>query len=92
VARATAREHLKEMYFVYVMKSKINGRLYKGITGNIEKRLKDHNSGKTRTTRKWKPYELVYFEAASDRATARKREKYFKTVSGSRYLKRKTGP
>jgi putative endonuclease len=80
------------MYFVYVMKSKINGRLYKGITGNIEKRLKDHNSGKTRTTKKWKPYELVYFEAVNDRIEARKREKYFKTLSGSKYLKAKMGP
>ena len=42
-------------YFVYVLESEIDGRLYKGQTSDIEKRLTEHNSGKTKSTKGYKP-------------------------------------
>ena len=74
-------------YFVYVLESEIDGRLYIGQTSDIEKRLTEHNSGKTKSTKGYKPWKLVYFETFETRDEALLREKYFKTGSGREFLK-----
>ena len=77
------------MYFVYVLKSEKDGRLYKGFTDNIDRRLKEHNSGKTKSTKPYKPWKLVYFEECSDKENARKRELFLKSGIGRNFLKNK---
>ncbi len=47
------------MYFVYVLRSEVDDRLYKGLTKNIDKRLKEHNSGKMKSTKGYTPWDLV---------------------------------
>jgi putative endonuclease len=74
-------------YFVYILESEIDGRLYKGQTSDIENRLTEHNSGKTKSTKGYKPWKLVYFERYETRDEALLREKYFKTGSGREFLK-----
>jgi putative endonuclease len=74
-------------YFVYVLESEIDGRLYKGQTRDINKRILEHNSGKTKSTKGYKPWKLVYFEKFETRDEAVLREKYFKTGSGRELLK-----
>lgn len=76
-------------YFVYVLESYIDGRLYKGQTSDIEKRIIEHNSGKTKSTKGYKPWKLVYFETFETRDEAVIREKYFKTGIGREFLKEK---
>ena len=73
-------------YFVYVLKSEIDGRLYKGQTTDLEKRVKEHNSGKTKSTKGYVPWKLVYFEKFNLIEKALIREKYFKTGSGREFL------
>jgi len=75
------------MYYTYVLKSKLDGRLYKGHTHNLENRIKEHNSGKTFSTKTYVPWELVYFEEFLTREEAVSREKYFKSGVGREYLK-----
>lgn len=79
------------MYFVYVLKDE-NGNLYEGQTENLEARLKQHNSGKTKTTSKSRSWEVTYFETFENRIEAVNREKYFKTAAGRRFLKTKLVP
>jgi len=74
------------MYFVYVIKSKVDGRLYKGLSTDPENRLREHNTGKTKSTRPYKPWELVYTEEFDDIEEARKRELYLKSGIGREYL------
>ncbi len=77
------------MYHVYVLRSLINGKFYTGYTGDIEKRLKQHNSGSGgRFTKLNKPFELVYKEEYDDKYVAQKRERELKTSKG-RYLVKK---
>ncbi len=76
------------MFYVYVLKDR-DGNLYKGMTSNLESRLKEHKSGKTKTTRKMDGIEIVYQEAYSSPDEARKREVYFKTAAGRKFLKTK---
>ncbi|MBU1862994.1 MAG: GIY-YIG nuclease family protein [Candidatus Omnitrophica bacterium] len=74
------------MYFVYVLQSLKDGNRYTGISKDPEKRLKEHNSGLVTSTKKRKPFELVFVEKCKDRIAARKKEKYFKSGFGRKYI------
>jgi putative endonuclease len=70
------------MYFVYILRSVKTGEYYKGLTDNFERRLHEHEIGKSLTT-KWRlPLEIVHVELCEMRKEARKLEKYFKSGAG----------
>ena len=75
------------MYTVYVLRDE-NGKIYKGMTSNLARRLAEHLSGKTRTTRGMVSPEIVYTEVLPDRIQARVREKYLKSSAGRRFLQK----
>ena len=77
------------MMFVYVLRSEQDGRLYVGMSADVEKRLREHNSGRTKSTKGYRPWNLVDKEAFPDRETARKREKYLKSGYDKQWLKTK---
>ena len=62
-------------------------KLYTGYTNDLKSRLKEHNNGTVESTKNRIPFELVYYEACLDKNKAIKREKYFKTGFGRRFLK-----
>jgi putative endonuclease len=62
------------MYYVYVIKSHRDNKLYTGFTNNIERRTKEHHNGLVRATRFRRPFNLVYYEAYSSEKDARHRE------------------
>ena len=74
------------MYFVYVLRSRLNGRFYTGMTQDVENRVREHNSGRVRSTKAYIPYDLVYQETLDSRRSAREREKYLKSAAGKRFL------
>jgi len=74
------------MFYVYVLRSLEKGRRYVGMTKHLDRRLKEHNEGKNRSTKGFKPFELVHVEEFEERTEARKREKYLKSGSGREYL------
>lgn len=76
------------MFTVYILKSAVVVKSYVGVTDNIERRLKEHNSGKSYYTKKYTPWNVVYTEKFELFSEARKREKYFKSASGRRQLKK----
>jgi putative endonuclease len=75
-------------FYVYVLRDNKN-KLYKGVTNNITRRLKEHRSGKTRTTSNMEDINVVYTEIYDNFPEARKRELYLKTAAGRRFLKEK---
>jgi len=75
------------MYSVYILKDE-NNKLYKGLTNNLERRLKEHKSGKTITTSRMKNLEIFYVEKFDNFEEARKRELYFKNAAGRRFIKK----
>jgi len=74
------------MFYVYVLRSLEKGRRYVGMTKHLDRRLKEHNEGKNRSTKGFTPFELVHVEEFEERIEARKREKYLKSGSGREYL------
>ena len=75
-------------YYTYVIQSEVDGRFYKGQTENIASRILQHNSGKTKSTKGYLPWKLVYFEKFKTREEALLREKYFKSGVGREFLKK----
>lgn len=88
---AGRREGLKtyseKMFYVYVLQSLKTGVFYKGLTDNIDRRLKEHESGKSPTTKRLLPVKLVYVEICDNRQAARELEKYFKSGFGREIIK-----
>ncbi|MEJ2595796.1 MAG: GIY-YIG nuclease family protein [bacterium] len=62
---------------------------YYGSCQDIDKRLAEHNRGKVRYTKGRASWVLIYFEEFESRAEAMKREKFFKSIEGYKYLKSK---
>jgi putative endonuclease len=79
------------MFYVYILKSLKNGRLYTGSTNNIERRLHEHNIGQTKYTSKTGPFELVYKEVYNTKLEATRRERFLKTGKGRELLKQILG-
>ena len=75
------------MFFVYAIKSKKDGRIYVGLTQNVESRINNHNKGWNTSTKGYIPWELIYYEAAENSSIARSREKHFKSGIGKDWLK-----
>ena len=77
-----------EQWFVYVIQSLKDGSLYTGMSQNPENRLLEHNNKKSTYTSSRVPWEIIYIEECADRLEARKREKYFKSSAGRRFIKK----
>jgi putative endonuclease len=75
------------MYFTYVLKSLKDQKLYIGFTSDLKNRIKEHNDGLVESTKNRIPFIVLYYEACVSEKKAIKREKYFKTGFGRRFLK-----
>ena len=75
-------------FYVYVLKSD-SGRSYIGHSKDLDNRVAEHNSGKSKATRGKGPWKLVYSEKFDTRSEAVMRERYFKTVAGRIELRAK---
>ncbi|MCR4306428.1 MAG: GIY-YIG nuclease family protein [Patescibacteria group bacterium] len=79
-------------WFVYILKSKEQRKFYTGKTDDLEKRLLEHNSRNNKGyTSRFQPWVLVYSEIQPTEKVALRREKYFKSAAGRRWLKRNVG-
>lgn len=75
------------MYYTYVLRSLKDKKLYFGFCSDLKGRFEEHNNGKVESTKERRPLDLIYYEACLDEKKAIKREKYFKTGFGRRFLK-----
>jgi len=83
------RVTIMNSFFVYILKSLKDNKLYIGQTNNLESRLSRHNSGKVIATRNRRPLVLIYNEEYKSRADAMKREKYLKSLKNPSYIENK---
>ena len=77
------------MFYIYILQSKKNSELYIGYTADLKKRLEEHNKGLNLSTKRYIPWEIIYYEACLNVKDAKRREKYLKTTQGGRLLKRR---
>ena len=73
--------------YVYVLRSLTDKMFYVGFTKDLKKRVQDHNDGLVPSTKRRRPFDLVYWEGCLDQEDATQREKYLKSSWGKRYIK-----
>jgi putative endonuclease len=74
------------IFHVYILQSTINGSFYIGQTGDIHRRLLDHNKGFSRATARYAPWNLVWFAEVADRKAAFKLEKSLKSLKSRKRI------
>ena len=74
------------MSFVYILKSIKDGRLYIGSTNDLERRLSEHRSGTTWTTKRLGDFNLVFSQEFQDATKARSIENRLKKMKRKDYL------
>lgn len=66
------------MYYVYVLRSLANRKLYFGYTEDLRARVAEHNRKNSKATKAFAPFELIYYEAYKAKHDALVREKQLK--------------
>lgn len=80
-----------QRYYVYILKSAVDGQMYVGCTHNLQERFALHNSKKVASTKRRAPFCLIYYEAFPNKTDAFAREQFFKTGWGKNHLKKLLG-
>jgi len=78
----------KYMYSVYALSSLVRNYIYVGLTSDIERRVLQHQAGREKTTKSYRPFRLTLVEGYPTRPEARTREKYLKSGVGKEWLKK----
>jgi putative endonuclease len=76
------------MYFVYILLSTKDGKLYIGCTKDLNKRLLEHNSGEVVSTKLRYPLKLIYYECMTNKKDAFAREQWLKTGWGRNQIEK----
>ena len=74
-------------YTVYVLFSARTEKYYAGHTGNLARRLNEHNNGESLSTKHGIPWIVVYQEAVMTRGRAMRREGQIKKRGIERFLR-----
>jgi len=74
------------MYNVYILFSERLNKRYIGSTSDVNNRLKEYNSGKSKFTKAGIPWELIYQESYQSNQEARLRELFLKSSVGRELL------
>jgi putative endonuclease len=74
------------MYIAYILYSTKINRFYTGQTEDLERRMEEHNRGKTSFSAKGIPWQTVFSRAFSSRAEAMRLEKFIKKRGAARFL------
>jgi putative endonuclease len=73
------------MVTVYVLQGKT--KRYVGISNNLDRRLAEHRSGRTKGAQVIGQFRLLHAEEFPDYAAAREREKFLKSGQGREFLR-----
>ncbi len=80
---------MSKFYYVYILQAERDHSLYAGHTTDLKRRLEEHNEGKVSSTSDKRPWKLIYWEGCLSWQDTMKREEYFKTTWGKRYIKKR---
>ncbi|MFQ5663720.1 MAG: GIY-YIG nuclease family protein [Terriglobia bacterium] len=77
------------MWYVYILRSTRDGKLYVGSTADLQRRLQEHRDGRCTSTRVRRPLTLEAYVAVKEESTARSLEVYLKSGSGIATLRKR---
>ncbi len=76
------------MSAVYIIKSLKNGKYYIGHSSNVQKRLSEHNSGETYSTRNFTPWILVFNKEFLSKSFAQHIELKIKRMKSRKFIEK----
>ena len=77
-----------EFFYVYILFSMKDGKLYIGYTENLIIRLGEHFKGRVIATRNRRPLNLIHYEAFTNKKDAKAREEFLKSGFGRQQMKK----
>ena len=78
------------MTYVYLLRScTAPSQIYTGMTSDLSARLQAHNSGQSKHTVKYRPWQIECFVAFPCKTRAAEFERYLKTGSGRAFAKKR---
>ena len=75
------------MYYVYILLNERNIETYTGVADDVNKRLAEHNAGRVKSSRPYRPYKIIHTESFETLKEARRKERFYKSTTGRRKLK-----
>jgi len=76
------------MYTVYILKSLKDTKHYIGYTSDLDRRIEDHNRGKSKSVKHRGPFKLIYKECFMTKKEALFRERQIKRYKGGEAFKK----
>ena len=77
------------MYYVYIIRSVKDRKLYTGCTQDLKERLLQHNTGKVASTVNRHPLKLIFYECFINKEDAFAHEQWLKTGGGRNHINKK---
>ena len=74
------------VWSVYAISAQTRKYIYVGLSNNLLRRVEEHQRGYNKTTKPYRPFNLVYSKTFDTRLLAREHEKYLKSSTGKRFL------
>jgi len=79
-------EKVRDMCWTYILRMD-NGKYYTGITGDLDRRITEHRAGRSKSTKRYLPVELIWVMISDNRKEARALEVKIKSRGARRFLK-----
>ena len=76
------------MYYTYILYATKYDRYYVGQTNSISKRLVRHNAGYVKSTKKFKPWKMVYYEKFITRKESLRKETEIKKWKSKKMIQK----
>jgi len=74
------------MHYLYILQSIKDGGYYVGVSKDVNKRLRQHNDGKSRSTVAKRPWRVVLVEAYKTPSEAYLRERFIKSKKSKKII------
>jgi putative endonuclease len=74
------------MYYTYIIETLNEKHRFIGHCRNLKSQLNQHNSRNVKATRDNRPWRIIYSEKFKNKNDAISREKYFKSISGQKWI------
>lgn len=76
------------MFYVYILQSEAKNRLYVGKTVDLKRRIAEHNAGQKVSTKAYRSWVVIFYDAYIKSSDASRRERYLKTTQGHQAIRR----
>jgi putative endonuclease len=79
---------MSEFFTLYILKSCKKNRYYVGHTNDLERRINEHNSGQTKSTKPYLPWKIVFRKEYENKSDAYFAEMFIKKKKSRSFIEK----